>query len=73
MEFPVFLQVEVPDDLWASVTEYGPPGVAHVELVCVALRKFVHLEAGKALALRGGSTPEMEEIPRRRSEGFDEM
>jgi len=38
------------------------------ELVRIALKSLIAVEAGKRLAKLGGSVPDMQDIPRRRSE-----
>jgi Arc/MetJ family transcription regulator len=38
------------------------------ELVRVALKSLIAREAGRRIAALGGSAPDMEDIPRRRSE-----
>ncbi len=59
--------INIDDDLIAAAREYT--GITEkTELVRVALKSLVALEAGRRLAKLGGSNPDMQDIPRRRSE-----
>jgi len=59
--------LNIDDDLIAAAREYT--GIKEkTELVRMALKSLVALEAGRRLAALGGSDPDMQDIPRRRSE-----
>jgi len=59
--------INIDDDLIAAAREYT--GITEkTELVRMALKSLVALEAGRRLAALGGSDPDMKDIPRRRSE-----
>ena len=62
------ITVTLDDELVAKVSDY-----LEVEersaLVRGALERFVEFEASRRLALLGGTEPELESVPRRRSKG----
>ncbi len=58
--------INIDDDLIAAAREYT--GITEkTELVRMALKSLVALEAGRRLAALGGSDPDVKDIPRRRS------
>ena len=73
MEMVLVLNIYVPDELLDTAMKYLSAGAGHDELVRLALTAFIHVEAGKRLAILGGSVPDMLEVPRRRmdDEGCD--
>lgn len=59
--------INIDDDLIAAAREYT--GITEkTELVRMALKSLLAREAGRRIAALGGSKPDMEDIPRRRSE-----
>ncbi len=59
--------INIDDDLIAAAREYT--GITEkTELVRMALKALISREAARRLALLGGSNPDMQDIPRRRSE-----
>jgi Arc/MetJ family transcription regulator len=58
--------LNIEDELIAEARELT--GIAEkTELVRVALKSLIARESGRRLALLGGSAPNMQDIPRRRS------
>ncbi len=61
--------VTVDDELWNDAAEYA--GVKESsEVVRIALRSYVQLQAGRALAAMGGSAPDFRPAPRRRPQTY---
>ncbi len=59
--------VTIDDDLLAKAEEYT--GIKERSaLIRKALTTLIQIEAGRRLALLGGSDPDIQDIPRRRSE-----
>jgi Arc/MetJ family transcription regulator len=59
--------INIDDDLIETAREYT--GITEkTELVRMALKSLISREAGRRLALMGGSDPDLKDIPRRRSE-----
>ena len=60
--------VTIDDDLYESALEMADPAMEKADLFREAIKTFVRVQAAKRLAALGGSTSEMEDIPRRRGE-----
>ncbi|MFJ3059201.1 type II toxin-antitoxin system VapB family antitoxin [Herbaspirillum sp. NPDC087042] len=60
--------VTIDDDLYESALEMADPAMEKADLFREAIKTFVRVQAAKRLAALGGSTSEMEAIPRRRGE-----
>jgi Arc/MetJ family transcription regulator len=60
--------VTIDDDLYAKALEMANPDMDKSELFREAIKVFVRVQAAKRLAALGGTMPELEDIPRRRSE-----
>jgi hypothetical protein len=64
--------VQLDDELLEAARRYAPANVKVEELLRLALKCYIHIGAGKALAALGGSAPDMQDVPRRRSEPADD-
>ncbi|NLP59737.1 type II toxin-antitoxin system VapB family antitoxin [Paraburkholderia sacchari] len=60
--------VTIDDALYEQALELAEPGMDKAELFREAMQTFVRVQAAKRLAALGGVAPDMQEIPRRRSE-----
>jgi Arc/MetJ family transcription regulator len=61
--------VTVDDELWNDAAEYA--GVnENSEVVRIALRSYVQLQAARALAAMGGTAPDFKPAPRRRPHNY---
>ena len=58
--------VTIEDTLYERAVELADPGMDKSELFREAIKTFVRVQAAKRLAALGGSTPEIEDVPRRR-------
>ena len=59
--------VTIEDDLYQKALAMADPGMNQSELFREAIKTFVRIQAAKRLAALGGATPEMEDIPRRKT------
>ncbi len=59
--------VTIDDELYEKALELAEPGMDKADLFREAVKTFIRVRAGRRLAALGGSIPDMEEAPRRRS------
>lgn len=59
--------VTIDDELYEKALELADPGMDKADLFREAVKTFIRVRAGRRLAALGGSIPDMEEAPRRRS------
>jgi Arc/MetJ family transcription regulator len=57
--------VTIDDELYQRALEVADPGLDKADLIREAVKVFVRVQAGKRLAALGGTTPEVQDIPRR--------
>lgn len=57
--------VTIDDELYQRALEVADPGLDKADLIREAVKVFVRMQASKRLAALGGTTPEMQDIPRR--------
>ncbi|EGU4502708.1 type II toxin-antitoxin system VapB family antitoxin [Salmonella enterica] len=60
--------VTIDDELYARALEMAGPDMDKADIFREAMKTFVRVEAAKRLASLGGSSPEMQPIPRRHEE-----
>ncbi|CAN7374677.1 type II toxin-antitoxin system VapB family antitoxin [Acidovorax sp. LjRoot66] len=60
------ITVTIDDALYEDALQFAPPGITQAELIREALKTFVRIESAKRLAALGGSTPDLQEPPRRK-------
>ena len=60
--------VTIDDELYREALELADPGMNKADLFREAMRTFVRVQAGKRLAALGGRAPDMDDVPRRRTE-----
>lgn len=60
--------VTIDDALYETALEYADPNMDRSDLFRGAIKTFVRVHTGKRLAALGGSAPDMQDVPRRRSE-----
>ncbi|MBV8623839.1 MAG: type II toxin-antitoxin system VapB family antitoxin [Herbaspirillum sp.] len=60
--------VTIDDDLYESALEMADPSMEKTDLFREAIKTFIRVQAAKRLAALGGSTPGIEDVPRRRGE-----
>ncbi len=63
--------VTIDDSLYQKALEVADPDMNKADLFREAVSTFVRVQAAKRLAALGGTTPQMEDIPRRKSEPSD--
>jgi Arc/MetJ family transcription regulator len=59
--------VTIDDTLYEKALEMADPGMDKSDLFREAIKTFVRVNAAKRLAALGGATPEIQDVPRRRS------
>jgi Arc/MetJ family transcription regulator len=59
--------VTIDDELYEKALAMAEPGMEKADLFREAIKAFVRVQAAKRLAALGGSAPNMQHIPRRRS------
>lgn len=59
--------VTIDDTLYEKALEMADPGMEKADLFREAIKIFIRVQAGKRLAALGGTSPDMPDIPRRRS------
>jgi Arc/MetJ family transcription regulator len=57
--------VTIDDDLFNKAMQLCKPGMEKSEIFREAMRTFVRVQSAKRLALLGGTSPDMDDIPRR--------
>ncbi len=60
--------VTIDDTLFEKALEVADPNMDKADIFREAMKPFVRVQAAKRLAALGGSTPEMQDVPRRREE-----
>ena len=60
--------VTIEDSLYQKALEMADPGMDKADLFREAIKTFVRVQSGKRLAALGGTMPEIQDVPRRRSE-----
>lgn len=60
------ITLTIDDDLYAKIRDFAAPGLSDSELIELALRTFVRVEAGKRLIAQGGTMPDLDDLPQRR-------
>ena len=60
--------VTIDDDLYEKALEVADPAMDKADLFREAIKTFVRVQAAKRLAALGGAAPEMQDVPRRRTE-----
>lgn len=60
--------VTIDDVLYEQALEMADPNMDKSDLFREAIKTFVRVQAAKRLAALGGSAPDMQEVPRRRTE-----
>jgi Arc/MetJ family transcription regulator len=60
--------VTIDDELYAQALEVADPSMEKADLFREAIKTFVRVRAAKRLAALGGATPEVADVPRRRSD-----
>ena len=60
--------VTIDDALYEKALEMADPGMDKADIFREAIKTFVRVQAGKRLAALGGTTPEIQDVPRRRGE-----
>lgn len=59
------ITLEVDDALLEKARFYAGPSLDNKNLIHEALTTLIHIQVGRRLAARGGSQPDIEDIPRR--------
>lgn len=60
--------VTIDDGLYEKALEVADPNMDKSDLFREAIKTFVRVQAAKRLAALGGTTPGIQEVPRRRDE-----
>ena len=60
--------VTIDDELYQEALELADPGMNKADLFREAIQTFIRVQTAKRLAALGGAAPDMEDIPRRRSD-----
>lgn len=60
--------VTIDDVLYETALELADPSMDKADIFREAMKMFVRVQAGKRLAALGGAAPDMQDVPRRRSE-----
>ena len=60
--------VTIDDSLYQKALDVADPDMNKTDLFREAISTFVRVQAAKRLAALGGTAPQMEDIPRRKSE-----
>lgn len=64
--------VTIDDELYEKALEVADPGMDKADLFREAVKTFVRVRAARRLAALGGSMPDLQETPRRRSKAAGE-
>jgi Arc/MetJ family transcription regulator len=59
--------VTIDDELYARALELADPGMDRADLFREAIKTFVRVQAAQRLAGLGGSSPQMQDVPRRQA------
>lgn len=60
--------VTIDDVLYAQALEMADPSMDKTDIFREAIKTFIRVQAAKRLASLGGSSPEMQMVPRRHDE-----
>jgi Arc/MetJ family transcription regulator len=60
--------VTIDDALYEQALEVADPSMDKSDLFREAIKTFVRVQAAKRLAALGGAAPDMQDVPRRRTE-----
>ena len=60
--------VTIDDALYEKALEMADPGMDNADVFREAIKTFVRVQAAKRLIALGGTVPNMQDVPRRRSE-----
>ncbi|HEV3431728.1 MAG TPA: type II toxin-antitoxin system VapB family antitoxin [Paraburkholderia sp.] len=60
------ITVTLDDALYEKALEMADPGMEKSELFRVAIETFIRVQTARRIATRGGSMPDLVDIPRRR-------
>ncbi len=60
--------VTIDDALYEQALEIADPSMDKSDLFREAIKTFVRVQAAKRLAALGGTAPDMQDVPRRRTE-----
>ena len=60
--------VTIDDALYEKALEVADPGMDKADIFREAIKTFVLVQAAKRLISLGGTVPDMQDVPRRRSE-----
>ncbi|KJK24379.1 type II toxin-antitoxin system VapB family antitoxin [Burkholderiaceae bacterium 16] len=60
--------VTIDDALYEQALEVADPSMDKSDLFREAIKTFVRVQAAKRLAALGGTAPDMQDVPRRRTE-----
>lgn len=60
--------VTIDDELYEKALEIADPTMDKADLFREAIKTFIRVQAAKRLTALGGSVPEMQDVPRRRTE-----
>lgn len=60
--------VTIDDELYSQALEVADPAMDKADLFREAIKTFVRVRAAKRLASLGGATPDMPDLPRRRTD-----
>ncbi|MCY1291998.1 Antitoxin VapB32 [compost metagenome] len=60
--------VTIDDALYEQALEVADPNMDKSDLFREAIKTFVRVQAAKRLAALGGAAPDMQDVPRRRTE-----
>lgn len=58
--------VTIDDELYNTALEMANPDMDKSELFREAIKAFIRIQSAKRLAALGGTTPDMQDIPRRK-------
>ena len=64
--------VTIDDALYAKAVEMADASMDKSDIFREAIQLFIRVQAGKRLAALGGSVPDMQDIPRQRTELLSE-
>ena len=64
---PMRTTITIEDELYKKALEMADPEMDKSELFREAIRTFVRVQAAKRLAALGGTAPQIQDIPRKRT------
>jgi hypothetical protein len=53
----------IDDDLYTEARGFADPGLSENELIELALKTFIRIQAGKRLIALGGTMPDLDDLP----------